>query len=76
MDHSHDLEDYLVTIEDKFYSSGFEAGRPHGRLHGLFDGRALGREKAWELWEEVGHYEGVCTLWLGVLTQQGARDTR
>lgn len=66
-----DVSEFLLTLEDQFYSQGLDQGTPHGELHGLFEGRALGREKGWELWEEVGYYQGVATFWKFVLTAQG-----
>ena len=51
----------------RFYKKGFEEGFEHGKLHGIFEGRALGREKAFELWEEIGFYEGQALIWQGVL---------
>lgn len=71
-----DFLDDLVSLEDRFYEEGWAQGAPHGELHGLFEGRALGREKAWELWEEVGYYEGVATLWRGILIAQGKEGGR
>lgn len=38
----------------------------HGRTHGLIEGRALGREKGYELWEEIGFYEGFAKFWEAV----------
>ncbi|KAJ7597701.1 DUF1715-domain-containing protein [Mycena floridula] len=52
-----DLES-LVHLEQNFYDSGFKDGFAHGRIHGLIEGRALGREKGFEMWEELGFYEG------------------
>lgn len=66
-----DMSDFLLTLEDRFYAQGMEGGTAHGELHGVFEGRALGREKGWELWEEVGYYEGVATFWRAILTAQG-----
>lgn len=66
-----DLSEFLLSLEDQFYAEGMNQGRPHGELHGLFEGRALGKEKGWELWEEVGYYEGVATFWQMTLTAQG-----
>ena len=51
----------------RFYKKGFEEGFEHGKLHGIFEGRALGREKAFELWEEIGFYEGQARIWQAVL---------
>ncbi|KAK4705246.1 hypothetical protein P7C70_g961, partial [Phenoliferia sp. Uapishka_3] len=69
-----DLDD-LLSLEETFYAQGMAVGRPHGELHGLFEGRALGREKCWELWEEVGYYEGAAQLWKAVLAAQGKQES-
>ena len=50
----------------RFYSIGYEDGYKHGRLHGLIEGRALGAEKGFELWEELGFYEGAARLWSAI----------
>ncbi|BGP24127.1 hypothetical protein Rt10032_c05g2172 [Rhodotorula toruloides] len=68
--------DPLLDLEQQFYQRGFDAGLPHGELHGLFEGRELGREKAWELCEEVGYYEGMARLWKGILAAQGKDQGR
>ena len=73
---STDMAEFLTTLEEQFYAQGLNQGEPHGKLHGLFEGRALGREKGWELWEEVGYYEGVATFWRAVLLAQGKQNTR
>ncbi|KIM69984.1 hypothetical protein SCLCIDRAFT_6375 [Scleroderma citrinum Foug A] len=52
-----DLEE-LVHLEQTFYDTGYADGLAHGRIHGLIEGRALGREKGFEIWEEIGFYEG------------------
>jgi hypothetical protein len=52
----------------RFYTAGYEDGYAHGRLHGLIEGRALGAEKGFELWEELGFYEGVARLWTAVFS--------
>jgi len=57
-----DLEE-LIHVEETFYKVGYEDGYAHGRLHGLIEGRALGAEKGFELWEELGFYEGAARLW-------------
>lgn len=51
-----------------FYDQGYEDGYTHGRIHGLIEGRALGREKGFEMWEELGFYEGFALLWRVTLT--------
>jgi len=57
-----DLEE-LIHVEETFYKAGYEDGYAHGRQHGLIEGRALGAEKGFELWEELGFYEGTARLW-------------
>jgi len=68
--------DSLLDLETQFYSTGWNSGFPHGELHGLFEGRELGREKSWELWEEIGYYQGVARLWKVILKRQGKESTR
>jgi Essential protein Yae1, N terminal len=51
---------------ERFYDVGYQDGYAHGRLHGLIEGRALGAEKGFDLWEELGFYEGVARLWAAV----------
>ncbi|GAA6012965.1 hypothetical protein JCM11491_000923 [Sporobolomyces phaffii] len=68
--------DSLLDLESQFYSSGFNSGFPHGELHGLFEGRELGRDKSWELWEEIGYYQGVAQLWKAILARQAKPSTR
>ncbi|CAO1613824.1 unnamed protein product [Sympodiomycopsis kandeliae] len=62
--------DSINTLEDSAYKEGFSAGSSHGKLHGLFEGRQLGREKGFEIWDEVGFYEGTARFWKGVLAKQ------
>ncbi|KAF8734426.1 GTPase activator, partial [Rhizoctonia solani] len=50
----------------RFYKTGHEDGFQHGRIHGLIEGRALGREKGFEMWEELGFYEGFAGVWIRV----------
>lgn len=68
--------DSANNLEDLSYSQGFSAGSSHGRLHGLFEGRQLGREKGFEIWDEVGFYQGTANFWKGVLTTSGDKATR
>ncbi|KAI9439210.1 DUF1715-domain-containing protein [Lactarius indigo] len=71
-----DLEE-LVHVEETFYKVGYEDGYAHGRLHGLVEGRALGAEKGFELWEELGFYEGAARLWTAAAsTDAGSVDSR
>lgn len=64
---SHDPLDSLNHLESSFFQTGYRGGFAHGALHGLFEGRSIGKEKGFELWEEVGYYEGVAGLWRLVL---------
>ena len=57
-----------------FYDSGYHDGFAHGRIHGLIEGRALGREKGFEMWEEIGFYEGFALTWRAILKQQSKED--
>ncbi|KAI0084511.1 hypothetical protein BDY19DRAFT_987455 [Irpex rosettiformis] len=70
-----DLES-LVHVEQSFYDEGYKDGFDHGRIHGLIEGRALGREKGFEMWEELGFYEGFALLWKGIQEAQGVKDDR
>ena len=38
-------------------------------MHGTFEGRELGRQKGFEVWEEVGFYEGTTRFWLEAITR-------
>ncbi|KAL0956518.1 hypothetical protein HGRIS_002659 [Hohenbuehelia grisea] len=64
-----DLE-ALVHLEQTFYDEGYKDGFDHGRIHGLIEGRALGREKGFEMWEELGFYEGFAKTWDAVCTKR------
>ncbi|KAF8640989.1 hypothetical protein AX17_000634 [Amanita inopinata Kibby_2008] len=70
-----DLES-LVHVEETFYDVGYQDGFAHGRIHGLIEGRALGREKGFEMWEELGFYEGFALMWAAIYKQQGRVDDR
>ncbi|PCH34865.1 hypothetical protein WOLCODRAFT_78724, partial [Wolfiporia cocos MD-104 SS10] len=59
-----------------FYDAGYEDGFSHGRIHGSIEGRALGREKGFEMWEEVGFYQGFAMMWQEIHTIQGLSDDR
>ncbi|KZT58046.1 hypothetical protein CALCODRAFT_482738 [Calocera cornea HHB12733] len=65
-----DLDD-LANLEQHFYDTGHLSGLAHGRIHGLIEGRELGREKGFDLWEEVGFYEGFGKAWRALLAGAG-----
>ena len=58
----------------RFYDSGYQDGFAHGRIHGLIEGRALGREKGFEMWEEIGFYEGFALTWRAILRQRQSKE--
>ncbi len=64
----------LIFIRCRFYDEGYKDGFAHGRIHGLIEGRALGREKGFEMWEELGFYEGFALMWKSILEAQGRRE--
>ncbi|KAG5639656.1 hypothetical protein H0H81_008817 [Sphagnurus paluster] len=67
---------HKVSIYDpsRFYETGYEDGFAHGRIHGLIEGRALGRAKGFEIWEELGFYEGFALTWTSIYQKQGRVD--
>jgi hypothetical protein len=58
----------------RFYDAGYTDGFAHGRIHGLIEGRALGREKGFEIWEEIGFYEGFAITWQAIYAKHGQTD--
>jgi Essential protein Yae1, N terminal len=72
------LPRYLEFLQSyfsiRFYDAGYEDGFAHGRIHGLIEGRALGREKGFEMWEELGYYEGFANMWKVIYVEQGRSD--
>ncbi|KAI0668168.1 DUF1715-domain-containing protein [Trametes maxima] len=70
-----DLEE-LVNVEQTFYEEGYKDGFAHGRVHGAIEGRALGREKGFEMWEELGFYEGFAMMWKAIVQSLPTQDER
>ncbi|KAG2153540.1 uncharacterized protein EDB93DRAFT_1102684 [Suillus bovinus] len=70
-----DLEQTLASLFS-FYDAGYTDGFAHGRIHGLIEGRALGREKGFEIWEEIGFYEGFANTWKAIYAKHGHDDQR
>ena len=66
--------DFYFVFNHRFYDEGYQDGFSHGRIHGLIEGRALGREKGFEMWEELGFYEGFAKTWMAMLVKQGKPD--
>ena len=64
----------LLTLHSRFYDEGYEDGFAHGRIHGLIEGRALGREKGYEMFEELGFYEGFALTWKKIYESTGRSE--
>jgi hypothetical protein len=54
-----------------FYDKGYTEGYASGRLHGLIEGRNFGMEKGFEIWEELGFYEGFTLALKAISIKQG-----
>ncbi|KDN52958.1 DUF1715-domain-containing protein [Tilletiaria anomala UBC 951] len=65
--------DKLNNLEETAFGHGYAGGFTHGALHGKFEGRALGREKGFDIWGEVGYYEGMAAMWQRLL-QDGTSE--
>ncbi|GAA95684.1 glycoside hydrolase family 47 protein [Mixia osmundae IAM 14324] len=63
-----DIVRQVTHLEDEFYQEGYREGFEHGKLHGVFEGRALGAEKGFEIWEEVGFIAGMAAQWASSLS--------
>ena len=64
----------MNTSFTRFYEAGYQDGFAHGRIHGLIEGRAFGQEKGYEMWEEIGFYEGFALLWKAIHGLRGRPD--
>jgi predicted transposase YdaD len=62
------------ALHSRFYDEGYEDGFAHGRIHGLIEGRALGREKGYEMFEELGFYEGFALTWKKIYESTGRSE--
>lgn len=63
-----------MYFECRFYDDGYHDGFAHGKIHGSIEGRALGREKGFEMWEELGFYEGFALMWQAIHAQQSRNE--
>ena len=43
------MQNKTLTMITSFYDLGYQDGFAHERIHGLIEGRALGREKGFEM---------------------------
>jgi len=63
--------DSLNYLEESLYHEGLAEGISHGQVHGLIEGRELGAQKGWEIWEELGYYDGWAEFWLAFSGAEG-----
>jgi len=59
---ANDLEK-LVDLEQQFYETGYAEGLADGKVQGHTEGRQFGAAKGFEMWEELGFYEGFAKVW-------------
>jgi hypothetical protein len=59
----------------RFYDEGYKDGYEHGTIHGMIEGRALGTQKGYELWEELGFYEGFALCWRDLINAESAKES-
>ncbi|KAG6853141.1 hypothetical protein C0991_006580 [Blastosporella zonata] len=70
MDEDFDLESLVHLEQTSAWAVTFTS------IHGLIEGRALGRAKGFEMWEELGFYEGFSLMWMAIYKKQGRGDDR
>ena len=58
-----DLFDDLLSLEDKFYQEGYDAGLADGEHAGLVEGKVFGIEKGYEKALELGRLHGRALVW-------------
>ena len=54
----------------RFFDEGYKEGLDRGTLLGREEGKTLGVQAGYELWDELGFYIGFATTWEAILTQQ------
>lgn len=64
----------FLTPHFRFYDRGYQDGFAHGRIHGGIEGRALGREKGYDIFEELGFYEGFALSWKKIYESTGRSE--
>jgi hypothetical protein len=53
----------LVDIEDNLIQQGYNDGVTYGELLGIDEGLAIGKQRGFELGEELGSIYGTVALW-------------
>ena len=57
----------LFTLEDEFYTQGYNLGVSDGSRAGLIEGRFFGLEKGFEKYASMGKLHGRAVIWTGRL---------
>lgn len=60
---SSDLFDDVFTLEDRFYTDGYNQGVQDGARAGRIEGRSFGMEKGFEKFLESGRIAGKSLVW-------------
>jgi hypothetical protein len=55
--------DSLLTLEDDFYTQGYEQGHADGLVAGRSEGRQLGLERGFQKFVESGRLQGRAIVW-------------
>lgn len=67
---------FAHTCEHSFFRQGYDTGFAHGEQHGRIEGGELGRKTGFEIWEELGFYEGQARFWSSALAAAGDAKSR
>lgn len=65
---TEDPLDDVFTIEDRFYTQGYNAGLADGRPAGRAEGRSLGMQKGFEKFSESSRLASRAVLWANRLS--------
>ncbi|KAL2152686.1 hypothetical protein VTH82DRAFT_5870 [Thermothelomyces myriococcoides] len=60
---SGDPFDSLLTLEDQFYTEGYDQGMADGLVAGRTEGRQLGLERGFQKFVEAGRMQGRAIVW-------------
>ncbi|KAL2196089.1 hypothetical protein P885DRAFT_61288 [Corynascus similis CBS 632.67] len=60
---SSDPFDALLTLEDQFYTEGYDQGTADGLVAGRTEGRQLGLERGFQKFVEAGRLQGRAIVW-------------
>ncbi|KAK4237786.1 3-oxoacyl-reductase [Achaetomium macrosporum] len=68
---STDPFDTLLTLEDQFYTEGYNQGLADGAVAGRTEGRQLGLERGFQKFLESGRLQGRTIVWANRLPSNG-----